>query len=329
MTSIFVSIISQDEDFLEETILDALHKSSGKNNINLGVIEQRQDNNFIDPIKNESVKIKKIRCIPRGVGISRSESMEMYAGEDYILVIDAHTMFDKNWDETLINNYIKIDYVEGGDVIISQRLPKSLADGTEMIFLNEDINLSKKLYFDGIVIRDQEFTEDYVEHYAVTCHFIFGKSTDVLGSPFDPRIYYLAEESLLSMRLWTNGCRIFAIKDPPMISLNKPLSKIKNDWRDSVDAERMVEDFKILMDYLYWGIIDEWSAKDFKSLEEFKKKSGIDISCVFNNLNIEYIDEEAVDKVINKLKKIVQGSHFNNSVFVVIGSLASKSKSAI
>lgn len=329
MSSIYVSIISQDEDFLEETILDALHKSSGKNNITLGVLEQRQDNNFIDPIKNESVKIEKIRCRPRGVGSSRSESMEMYAGEDYILVIDAHTMFDKNWDETLINNYVKIDSIEGGDVIISQHLPKSLVHDNKMIPINEDINSSKKLYFDGLVIRNQEFTEDYIEHYAVTCQFIFGRSTTVLGTPFDPRIYYLAEEPLLSMRLWTRGSHIFAIKGPPMISLNKTLSKIKNDWRDNVDAERMAKDFKILMDYLYWGVIDEWSAKDLKSLEEFKKRSGIDISCVFNNLNINCIDEEAVNKVINKLKKIVQGSHFNNSVFVVIGSLASKSKDAI
>lgn len=329
MSSIFVSIISQDEDFLEETINNAMHKSSKRNEINFGIIEQNSDGNFISNINSERIKIKKIKCGPRGVGLPRNESMTMYGGEDYVLVLDAHTIFNKGWDEILIRKHKYIEDKEKCNVVISQHLFGASVVEDQIKLLEQTSNLSRSLYFDGLVIRDRYFSGEYIEQYAVTCHFIFGRPKAFIDTPFDPRVYYLAEESLLSARLWTNGYRMFSIANPPIITLNKVGSRIKNDWRKSVDAERMALDFEMLVNYFYLDKIDDWSARDLESLKIFKNVSGIDVSCVFNNLNIEFINKESVEKVKKMILDIVNSNNFDESVTLKIGKIASKSQNMV
>lgn len=308
MSSIFISIISQDEEFLEQTIQSAINNSSGKNKIFFGVIDQREDGNFID-LSKYNCKYKQIVCPPRGVGIARYESMKFYNKEDFILIIDSHCTFEKFWDSKLIRRLEYISEIEGRNILISHHLSSAKIHDNKIKKCN-DYKLNTSLYFDGLIIKDS-YPEDksYIEQYAVTCRFIFGYPDPFLNVPFDPRIYYLAEEVMLSIRFFTNGYRMFSIDYNPMSHLNKHFNEIKNDWRKKTDPKRMAEDFKIISECLLFKKTGKYYAYGINELEEFIDKSSIDISCVFNNLGISLTDNKKIEKV----QKIIEDKFSNNN----------------
>jgi hypothetical protein len=323
MSTIFISIISQDEDFLKQTIDSAINNCSPENELHFGVIEQNYSGNFLDYSKYNNISFIQIKCFPRGVGLPRYESMELYNGEDYVLIIDAHNIFDNEWDKKLIKSFKLIQSKEGDNVLISQHLPEATVnDGVVVPIDYRRQSVSKSLYFDGLVIRGYPiFDKEYVEQYAVTCHFIFGMSEAFLDNPFDKRIYYLAEEPVLSALLWTNGYRIFSINYNPMFSLSKPLSSIDNDWRDRVSPDRMANDFSILMDCFYFKNMDKLNKS---RIDNFIQLSKIDIACVFKNLNID-VDNNGIELVKAQIKNNFIHNDFNTSVFLNIGKIASAS----
>jgi hypothetical protein len=323
MSTIFISIISQDEDFLKQTIDSAINNCSPENELRFGIIEQSYSGKFLDYSEYNNISFIQMKCYPRGVGSPRHESMELYNGEEYVLIIDAHNIFDNGWDKKLIKSFKLIQSKEGGDVLISQHLPEATVNNGVIIPIDYNRQLvSKSLYFDGLVIRGCPISDkEYVEQYAVTCHFIFGAPEAFLDNPFDKRIYYLAEEPVLSALLWTNGYRIFSINYNPMASLSKPLSNIDNDWRDRVSPDRMANDFSILMDCFYFKNMDKLNKN---KINNFIQLSKIDIACVFKNLDIG-IDDAGIESVKTQIKNNFIYNDFNTSVFLNIGKIASAS----
>jgi len=315
MSSIFISIISQDESMLKHTIDSAIENCSSKNDIHFGIIEQRNDSDFINLDNYKNIKINRFIGKPRGVGVARNESIKLYDGEDFILVIDSHTKFEKYWDENLIRRLNFIKSREGRNFVISQRCFGDYKLGVTQANLP---------YFDGLVIKSDEILkEEYKRHYAASCHFIFGEPSPFLDIQFDPRIYYLAEEPMLSLRLYSYGYKIFSIKYNPITSLDKVVDGMQECWRSEVDPIRMSQDFQILIDAFHKKQIGEWYAKDLESLNSFIKKSNLDINCVFKNLNIEKINDDGTEKVKNKIFETFSTNSFNDSIKFIMKSIAS------
>jgi len=324
MPSIFVSIIGQDEDFLKQTIISAIENCSAKNELHFGVVDQRQRGDFSELNTLPNVKFSQLITPPRGVGLPRSESMKFYRGQDYILVIDAHSTFNAKWDEQLIRRLNYIERVERVRAVLSQHLTPAVIKNDRLEEYHQEDSGSTSLYFDGLVIRDNPIgSSDYVYQYPITCQFMFGKAQPFIDVPFDPRIYYLAEESTISLRLWARGYRSFAINYNPMTHLVKPLSDIKNDWRDAVDSARMCRDFEILVEILEEKLPGKWSATPTQ-IDEFLKVSGLDLSSTFKNLGVEYL-ENRNEYVKNKMIEVLINNNFNESVFGIIGQIVSKS----
>jgi hypothetical protein len=53
-----------------------------------------------------------------GVGVARMNAFSLYDGQDFILQIDAHMIFNDNWDNVLIENYLQVRKDTKNDKII-------------------------------------------------------------------------------------------------------------------------------------------------------------------------------------------------------------------
>ena len=112
MSSIYVSICSLSDSELIRSIKSCLSQSSGKNEIFLGVAHSSKILSKED-ILNIGKEIQQI--VPRsnfryynsthhmGTGVGRRKAYEMYSGEDYLLQVDCHSLYKKDWDITLID----------------------------------------------------------------------------------------------------------------------------------------------------------------------------------------------------------------------------------
>lgn len=129
MSSIYVPICSMDDLELIPTI-KSIFKNSSKNTIvNVGLRLISDDDNFISYVKeyvrnNGHIKFKFDKIDKTnarsllGIGRGRHEAMSFYNNEDYILQIDSHSLFAKNWDIKLINAYRDAKKYTGLDKII-------------------------------------------------------------------------------------------------------------------------------------------------------------------------------------------------------------------
>jgi hypothetical protein len=110
---IYVAIPSLYDTELERTIDDALAKAEHPSRVFLGVAIQDANSKLFKKIHkkfkdvgNVRLSVSKINPSKNlddlGVGAGRALSHELYKGEDYVLQIDSHTMFEQNWDTELI-----------------------------------------------------------------------------------------------------------------------------------------------------------------------------------------------------------------------------------
>jgi hypothetical protein len=108
MAKIFIQISSYRDLELKPTILDAIEKSSGKNEIYFGVHICYLDESEIDVPNIPNIKYTTSK-VPEnvGVGIGRYIAHQFYNNEDFYLQCDSHTRFVKNWDEIAINSVLE------------------------------------------------------------------------------------------------------------------------------------------------------------------------------------------------------------------------------
>lgn len=109
--SIFVSIPSIEDSELIPTIFNALNSAENPDRIFIGVGYSSELNNIFTKKKltekfkdYPNVQFKFLNWKNNyGVSYGRLASYEFYENQDYFLQVDAHTMFDKKWDSTLID----------------------------------------------------------------------------------------------------------------------------------------------------------------------------------------------------------------------------------
>lgn len=101
MSSIYLSIATLEDPEIVPTINSAINNA--KEEVNIGVA-------FTTPHEYYEKTIKELPNVRHvyldllenyGLGKSRNAAKDMYDGEEYFLQVDAHTEFDKNWDQKI------------------------------------------------------------------------------------------------------------------------------------------------------------------------------------------------------------------------------------
>lgn len=229
LRSIFVFMCGINEDDIASTVESAFTNARFPERIYFGVIDQRTDENFADV--SEFTNVKKVNIsypYPLGLGLGRLNALMLHEHQDYGLQIDAHTIFDKNWDSLLLSDYRAIAL--GDETIVISTRPKwynydEVGQRTLHNTVGSALTIGNAEYYEMVgkhgkmnYLPDGRF---YSEHFLTVGGFIFSKLSFFCDVMPDPRIAFYGEEHVLAMRASTRGYQIFAISDSYMYSLGK------------------------------------------------------------------------------------------------------------
>ena len=300
MKTIYVSIAAYNEPHLDLMLSNCLKNAEYPDRIHFGISCHYNDDtrpNF-DKYKNVMHMFTDYPAM-LGLCIGRANSLSFYANEDYCLQLDAHMLFEKNWDTKLIDAFeeIKKDYEKP---IISTYVPWwSISNGNINNYSNESdatcypMAINKEIgniegYPKTKTVPFQWQEEKYKEHPLVSGHFLFSEPS-ILEDVFpDLQVMFAGDEITLALRLWTRGYRMFIIKNPIVWHLNKFDGDLyyKDRLIDTtlkgkeydLYGQRNDRSLKRIKNILTGKILGYWGAPNLEKLKEFEKVIDLDFN---------------------------------------------------
>lgn len=221
MGEILVLIASYKDADLINTINNAVEMAKYPDRIHFAICYQDDvAESYYQAIKDTS-NLKIIVVPPnesKGCCWSRSLSQELYGGEDYVLQIDSHMRFVKDWDDRMINTLnecssdkpILTSYCN--DTEDYDEYLKGLQDDKEQMDIGHTLASYCMNVFRFPLFSFGSYIDNFDKPYRgafISGHFIFGKSDWIKEVPYDPALCFWGEEITLAVRLWTNGWDIF------------------------------------------------------------------------------------------------------------------------
>jgi len=228
--SIFVATSALNEDELFNTVQSAYEMAQKPFRVYFGIAEQRiGDNNYAE-FPHFSRKVKKIDIgypMPAGLQYGRLSALMLHEHQDYVLQIDAHTVFQKNWDEALISQIIPLEKRHKKSLISCRPKHYRIDNYGNREFFNTagQNGLCIKSDAPGFVIDSIDFPQstakDHRQHFLVAGGFIFAPMALFLELLPDPRISFSGEEQVFALRACTRGWKIFTTGNSCLYTLGK------------------------------------------------------------------------------------------------------------
>jgi hypothetical protein len=347
-STIFVTIAACQEYFIEHTIKSAMDLAAYPDRIHFGVF-----NNILDKEKTLMDKeffnntpnimyVELLSNVPMGVGFGRmNASLLSTQYHDYVLQIDSHTVFTKDWDLRLIENFSSISKEIKSDKIVLTAIPRGnlyydIKDRDSLmsdddIFVSNNIkkidiytnnyheftdllepyhNTKPEITFDGwqgknftestvgfpVTYGVHEFGEgDYCEVNCIHASLVFYKYTMIREIMHDPEDHFHGDQVNYGMRILSRGYRIFAIKKPLLLTLDKyDTHRVENsdepelidhdwNWRSNRKGPKTGIRYSVKMqdlanknyrDIFNGDYLGYWGAPDTESLKYAKEKMG-------------------------------------------------------
>jgi len=166
--SIYIAIPSFLDNQLPFTVQEAIENASNPQDISIGLVfmevpannglsESEFFNNKVLPLKRyPQIQIKhfKVGEYTPSIGFGRNTALSMYNNEDYILQIDSHTMFDKDWDTKLVDMFTDaVKETKNEKTILTSYLPSYEHDDAGMRDYYNRPRVAKYCFF----IKDFKF----------------------------------------------------------------------------------------------------------------------------------------------------------------------------
>ncbi len=309
METIFVAIACYNEPYITLTLDNCLENSEHPDRIHFGIWCQN------DRIKKPDLKkYKNVNCVfaeyseKLGLGVSRLNSFSFYDNQDYFLQIDGHTLFEKNWDTKIIDNF-KILKEKYEKPVISSYLPfwytknndiKNYYSDAKAVWrpMSIDLEYGLKEGYPKLMTKNFDWGQQkYCEHFLVTGHFIFSDPLIMNEVLPDPKIVFDGDEITTSLRLWTRGYRIFTINETIAWHLNKAEDEYYVNKQDfSIIKQSEYELYKKraqlgrnrTKDILTGNILGYWGSPTLEKLKEYENAVGIN----FKDFYKAYSDDE-------------------------------------
>ena len=334
MKNIYITIATAEEPFLEQTILSAQKNASGKNNLFFKVFNQSDKNEILN-LDHLNVNLELINYLSdslHGLGKARMVSnCTDLTMADYVLQIDSHMIFSKNWDDYLIEylSFLKKEYekslISGYLMAWMEKNGKICVGDKEIDYLNFDCDTEKIFYGDipvwsvippevlrsrlhvdsrsaypmGGAVESFDKNEKFKEIYCVAGNFIFAEKELFEEMIHDPWIFWGGDEIVYSMRIWTRGYKIFALDKPVVLHQDKDdWTKLKNDWRMHYDFNRLsIKDFGFIRmkNILLGKILGYWGSPSLEKLKEYEYAIKFNFNDFYKNNNY-ILDEEILKK---------------------------------
>jgi len=331
MDTIFISIAACKEEFLSQTIKSAISNAKNPELLYFGICNMVIDSeDFLsDPIFDlPNVNLLEMKCKePLGTGFGRMSASLMFDREHkYLFQIDAHTIFENNWDATVkeyYNELLKICdkpiityspqmWAESSDkkvmlfdddkvIVDPYNFKTDFNNPTLGIMVNKDLNGNniEGLFNDYAFIEGKHYdwkdSEYFHEHGLIfaACMFAdFSMTREVMHDPLSP---WDGDQTNMSLRAFSRGYRMFAVKKSFVWSKNKMRGGelISNyDWRvPEVQQQGLAYHLfstKFQIDMFNGNYLGYWGSKDSESLNKFTKQINFNFSDIFKNSNTKH-----------------------------------------
>jgi hypothetical protein len=296
--SIYISIASYRDEMLKHTVLQALNKAKDPNGLSFGVVEQAYENERLKVSDALSKKIQYVGIDPResrGACWARSLCMAMYNDEDWFFQIDAHSVFDQDWDEKLINAATECAKINPKCIVSSYPASFERKEGKIVRRMCREVLVhivsSKAQQFEPkhsklkfVATRVKRDTPIRGIHLAGGCLFTQGKF--VYDVPYDPYMYFNGEEQAMALRAFTHGYDIFHVPHLPMHHL---YGERPRHWDKDITQERVV----------HWGELQKRTTRRLEDLVNGKDMGVYGLGRV--RTMQEYIEFSGIDYLNKKL----------------------------
>ena len=263
--TIFIQIASYRDRELIPTLQDAIIKATYPERLHFGIVWQYgypEELDYIKPL--ETLQDCQIKLIPAdeslGVCWARSITQHLRNGEKYTLQIDSHMRFVEGWDELLIQ---MIQTCPSAKPVLTAYAPAY--EPPNYFVEQRPTRLAPRCFTPTKVLGVhgvgdlRSYSEPQLGAF-ISGHFFFADASFIDDIPYDPDIYFLGEEVLLSVRAWTNGWDIY---HPHTVVCwhyyGKNVQRFSTHWADHKD----------------------WSNLNAISESRFRKILGIDVSPQF------------------------------------------------
>jgi len=267
MSSIHVQIASYRDYELLPTLRDLFFKSSGKHSINVGVIWQKAEDESVGEFANDSrVKLATYDWNEsRGLGWARSIVQKLYNGEDYVLQLDSHHRFGKDWDEILVNMIKSLETQSAKPLLTAYAAgydPKNDKALTPVPckLLPRDFKQSGTIWQNPTPINNWQQLDRPLRGLFVSGHYYFTLGSFVTDFPYDPDMYFAGDEITLTVRGYTAGYDIYHPHRCVVYHHYGRLDRSKH-WGDHNDKEKSSGKIKQT-----WGELDTYSKKRIRQL---------------------------------------------------------------
>ena len=311
MKTIYVSLATLDDSETTKTIDNLFESASFPERVRVGVVcitkNKKQYKQLLKSTKNKNVSLKYIKLVAEniGTGFGRFNAQSMYDNEDYILQVDSHTLFEKNWDKELIGLYeeaknsLKLDrFVLTAYLGFYSYSPTRKADDrrARYPFYNPFDKFSN--FYPGWY--DRPITEN--PHKFLPCvkfngNFVFGDSNFAKETHVVKESYFYDEEILQGLNLIGNDiAMVFPNVELPVTHLyhnfiskdggkRKSAHNYMNDKEEEISVERAKQKY-------FEYITDPIRKKHVKKYEKYAKISLKNGAIINEYIPQYYLEEE-------------------------------------
>jgi len=297
--TIYISIPSLDDLELEYTIESAFKNATNPERVYIGVNLLSMYKHTLKKLKRMSKKYpnisfsyekqKKNNINTLGVGRGRKNAEILYSGQDYLLQVDSHTHFEKNWDSYMIDLFEEAVKEVGDDKLVITCIPPVFGYDAEKnpyrtgpntrypVFLNNE-------FFINVVPRWK--SEDSLEvtqkrlipSPKANSAMIFGNKKFAQNTGISEEAIFYDEEIIYSINLVGNGFALVFpnIKEFPISHLDGGLvvdGHERSFFLDYLNEKAFDEIHQILQKNYLKFVKDPTNAL---KIEKYKKYSKVD-----------------------------------------------------
>jgi glycosyltransferase involved in cell wall biosynthesis len=298
--TIFISIASYLDPMLFFTLHDAFAKAQHPERLVFAVVDQSaQDQRETIAALPFAQQVRYVHVHPQdtlGVCWARATVFSLYDGEDFVLQLDSHMLFEEDWDEKLLAQHARLKSRSPKPIVSTYPYRFDIVDGMPKPMKNEGRTAlvlrphpEKELSAEDAVLRFMArhlFTDEPVLGCHVSAGFLFAAGSFVEEVPYDPYLYFHGEEQSLAVRAFTRGWDIFHPLLIPVYHLYKSEGTAyqTHHWHGETEARRafrssyLLERARKRLNRLLMGdgLPGAYGLGEVRTMRQYAELSGID-----------------------------------------------------
>ncbi len=210
---IFISIAAYRDPQLAATYADCIRKALHPERLRFGICRQRDAEEGAFPDAADArVRLLEVNWREsHGPCWARAQIMQMWRGEPWYLQIDSHSRFAPGWDDTLIE---MLRLCPSTQAILSS-YPAPFTPGHEANLTSGPLRIAMIGFTgDGLPQLRPEWMTPPTDGRPIPARFlaagfIFAPGSFVTEVPYDPELYFMGEETTLTVRAYSQGYDLY------------------------------------------------------------------------------------------------------------------------